>query len=269
MNPLIILKTGSTFLHVAGRHGDFEQWIIHYLGMEPDQVRVIDAVSLPDLPRAGSCLGVVITGSHAMVTDREPWSLAVEAWIPELVRGGVPLPGIGYGHQLLASAMGGRVAYLDGGPDVGTVALSLTREGTEDPLFSALPRVFPGHATHAQTAAEPPGDAVILARSAMDPHHAMRIGSCAWGVQFHPEFCAQVMTAYVLEQQETLSRRGRNVRLLLDEVKETPVANHLLRRFAELALKQGLQGAISRTRAPSYLDPKGSRHVSGQALERN
>ena len=62
------------------------------------------------LPPPADCRAVVITGSHAMVTDNRPWSVKVANWIPMLVNYEVPFLGICYGHQLLAQAMAAQAA---------------------------------------------------------------------------------------------------------------------------------------------------------------
>ncbi len=74
-NPTII-KLGSTMPSLATRHGDFEDWVISGMGLTRDDVRVIDPTQGEALPPPDALPGIVLTGSHAMVTDREPWSEA-------------------------------------------------------------------------------------------------------------------------------------------------------------------------------------------------
>ena len=35
------------------------------------------------LPAIAMLSGIIITGSHAMVTDQEPWILELNNWIPQ------------------------------------------------------------------------------------------------------------------------------------------------------------------------------------------
>jgi len=53
-----------------------------------------------------------------------------------------------------------------------------------------------------------PEGAVLLGRNQFEPHQAFRIGPCAWGVQFHPEFTDAIMSAYLKVQAPDLTRRG-------------------------------------------------------------
>ena len=54
-------------------------------------------------------------------------------------------------------------------------------------MFANLPTPFLAGAMHDDMVKTLPKTAVWLGHSGMYPHQAFRIGSCAWGVQFHPE----------------------------------------------------------------------------------
>mgnify|MGYP006195668911 CR=1 FL=1 len=176
-----------------------------------------------------------MTGSAAYVTDRADWSERSAAWLREAVHGGSPVFGICYGHQLLAHALGGEVAYNPAGRESGTVHIDLHPHAQDDPLFSALPLKFTAHATHVQTVARPPEGATVLARSAQDDCHAFRWRDRAWGVQFHPEFSATHMRGYVQARSEALLREGRCPKTVAREVSATPHARRVLRRFVRHA----------------------------------
>lgn len=212
--------------------GDFEEWIVAGLGSIPMPVRVVRAWDGESLPDAESCAGAVITGSHAMVTDNLPWSVAIERWINGMIEARVPLLGICYGHQLLGRAAGGKVGYNPNGREVGTVMVELTEEGLSDPLFAGVPGRFPAHATHAQSVLSLPPGAVRLARNGHEANHAMRVGECAWGLQFHPEHTVGVIRTYVEEQRKGLEGEGRDVDAIAGAIEETPGAARVLTNFA-------------------------------------
>lgn len=236
MKKLIIVKTGSSFPAIADRHGDFEAMVRRGLGMDHGGlVEVVNAPGGEPLPDPGKCAGVVITGAHCMVTDDLPWSLAIEAWIPRLVTGGVPLLGICYGHQLLGRAMGGHVDFHPHGRELGTVMVRRCPGSCNDPLLGSLPPVFPAHASHAQTVISLPPQAILLAENDFEPHHAFRIGNCAWGVQFHPEYTSAVMRDNILAQANDLVAAGQNLPLLLSGLCQTPASASILQTFAGLA----------------------------------
>jgi GMP synthase (glutamine-hydrolysing) len=166
-----------------------------------------------------------------MVTDQASWMVKVEAWIPSVLKQNIPCLGICFGHQLLAQAMGGLVDYHDGGREIGTVAITLTQEGKQDPLTGTLPSEFFGHTTHAQTVKKLPIGAKLLAQNSFESHHAYRIGKNAWGVQFHPEFTADIMKGYVIEQASALINGGYDIETLQSSICNTNNANGPLKRF--------------------------------------
>jgi GMP synthase (glutamine-hydrolysing) len=241
MKKLFIIKTGSAFPETAARHGDFEDMIKKGLACRDAEVSTIDACQGESLPAPQECQGVVITGAHCMVTDNLPWSLAIEAWLPELVRQQVPLLGICYGHQLLGRAMGGQVDFHPRGREVGTVEIKKTAAAQTDPLFKELPEYFPVHTTHSQSVLTLPPGAILLAENDFEPHHAFRIGHCAWGVQFHPEYNLDFMRDYLYKQQEALTEAGQDVARLAGGICATPAASSLLAGFTSLAM-QGTSG---------------------------
>ena len=233
--PLLILKTGDSLTAVRDRLGDFEDWLRAGLAAAGARITVFDPRAGLDWPAPATVAGVVVTGSSAMVTDREPWSERSADWLRRAVAAGLPVLGICYGHQLLADALGGVVADHPGGPEVGTVPIELTDAAGDDPLFRTLPHRFDAQASHRQSVRRLPDGAVRLAGNDFEPHHAFRIGERAWGIQFHPEFGPEATRSYVDRQAPLLTALGRDPAAIRGAVGPTPIAAGLLPRFASLA----------------------------------
>jgi GMP synthase (glutamine-hydrolysing) len=234
MKRLYVIKIGTTFSVTAKQFGDFDAWTSAALGALAVDTCVVDAEHGEALPAAEDCAGVVITGSHAMVTDELPWSVNLEKWIPTLLQASVPFFGICYGHQLLARAVGGQVGFHPGGKEIGTVVIHLLPHCADDILFRSLPQEFLAHAAHSQTVLRLPPNVTRLASNAFEPNHAFRFGDWAWGVQFHPEYNTDIMGSYILEQADELASAGLKVRELLRAVAETPVAARTIRNFGRI-----------------------------------
>lgn len=235
--PLAIFKVGSTWPAMAQARGDFDDWLRRSLGDAAPNTVVIAVAEGETLPPPETLAGAIITGSHAMVTDRADWSENLAGWLRQAVPAGVPVLGICYGHQLLAQALGGEVADLEPEPEVGTVCVALTEAGREDPLFRDLPPRFPAHASHVQSAQRLPRDAVHLAHSKREPHHAFRVGPRAWGVQFHPEFDTESMRAYIKRWSDKPNAPPQDWDTIHANVCETPEAALIAARFARLTLE--------------------------------
>jgi GMP synthase (glutamine-hydrolysing) len=234
MSGVLVVKTGSTLPGIRARRGDFESWIARGMGLAPDEVSVLDVTEGAKLPDPVAPAGVVVTGSSAMVSAREPWSERTGAWLADAVRAGTPVLGICYGHQLLAHGLGGRVGRNPRGREIGTVRLRLAPEARRDALLGGLPEATHAHATHVESVLELPPGATRLAASDADPNQAFAAGPRAWGVQFHPEFDADVMRGYLESRRDVLRDEGLDADRLLALVRETPEAGSLLRRFAAL-----------------------------------
>jgi GMP synthase (glutamine-hydrolysing) len=233
--PILILKTGSTHASIRERLGDFEHWVADGLMAGELPVAVHDARLHGEPPGHGQIAGVVITGSHSMVSEREPWSEALVPWLQAAVQAGVPVLGICYGHQLLAHALGGEVAHHPDGVEIGTVEVERQAASADDPLLGSLPERFDAQSVHWQSVRRLPEGAVPLARSAHEAHHAFRVGPSAWGVQFHPEFSDEALRAYLDGLGPTLAREGRDAAQISAGLKKTPEAASVLPRFARLA----------------------------------
>jgi len=234
MGKLYIIKAGTTFPETAKKYGDFEDWTLKGLGLDPGHVSIVHAQQGEHLPLVHECSGVIVTGSHDMVSDELAWSERIADWIPELIDAQVPFLGICYGHQLLAKAIGGQVGYHPGGEEIGTVSIDLLPDCATDPLFQKLPSRFQAQVTHEQTVLSLPANAIRLAANAFEDCHAFRIGECAWGVQFHPEYDADIMRSYIEADAAELKALGQNVTELCNHVRETPEAASLLLRFSEI-----------------------------------
>jgi GMP synthase (glutamine-hydrolysing) len=235
--PLLILKTGSTHAHIRERLGDFDDWIASGLRQGgATHIVTHDARQLQPPPAPDRLAGVVITGSHSMVSDREEWSESLRPWLRLAVGTGTPVLGICYGHQLLAHALGGEVDHHPGGVEIGTVKVALHEAAREDPLLGHLPSHFAAQAVHWQSVRTLPPDAVLLAGNEHEAHHAYRVGERAWGVQFHPEFSNQALQAYLDGLGPTLSREGRDAARIAAHLQPTPEAASVLPAFARIAL---------------------------------
>ena len=155
------------------------------------------------LPDAFDFDGVVITGSSSSVYWDEPWITALVDWVAEADARGLPILGVCYGHQVLAEALGGTVAGMDG-YEIGY--REVRHDG--DDLFAGIDESFTVFTTHGDTVTELPPGADLLAENDYGVH-AFRRGH-AVGVQFHPEY-----------DRDTAERITRTKEFLGDERIET------------------------------------------------
>ena len=231
MVKLLIVKTGSTYPEIAETHGDFDDWFVRVLDREGLDISVCRVAEGASLPSHGEIDAVLVTGSPAMVTERAPWSEAAAAWLREWVEAGNPVLGVCYGHQLLAYALGGSVEDHPEGREMGTLEVCLSGQARGDALLGDHPARFLAHLTHRQSVTKLPPGAVLLGKSTHEPHQAFRVGACAWGVQFHPEFNEEIMHAYIERQKSVLAEEGYDVAAMCAALEPTPQAEAVLHRY--------------------------------------
>jgi GMP synthase (glutamine-hydrolysing) len=234
MTRVLLLQVGHTFEEISRLHGDYDRWFLRGLGLEDSELVVAPVCDGAPVPQQLDYDGVVVTGSWAMVTDRAPWSEASADYLRGCIEASVPLLGVCYGHQLLAHALGGMVGYNPRGRHAGTAEVDLTEAALGDALLGGLASPLVVQVSHSQSVIDLPAEAVLLGRCALDPHHAFRVGECAWGVQFHPEFDAYTARAYIRIRSATIAAEGLDPEALISGVRESRDGTEVLRRFRAL-----------------------------------
>jgi len=234
MGRIIILKVGSTLPSLVSKKGDFEDWILSGMGFDKDGQRVIDVQKGAVLPAYEEISGIVITGSHDNVTEHHEWSERLAGWLPGAVERRIPVLGICYGHQLLAYALGGKVGDNPAGWEFGTVDAHLTSAARGDALLGRLETPIKVHVTHTQTVLRLPEKARRLAYSEKDGNQAFVVGDCTWGVQFHPEYDAEVVKEYICQYRKMLLRQGQDPDGLIARSVDTFYGAEILRRFVAI-----------------------------------
>jgi len=232
MKPIALIKTGGTIPQIKLVHGDFEDWFAE--GMGVSDLLQVDVYRQEPLPVAEKLAAIVITGSAAMVSEKEDWSENTGAWLVQAMQKEVPILGVCYGHQLLAHALGGHVGPNPKGRQIGTVKAQLLESADGDPLLGHLPRFFSAQSSHSEVVLELPPGAERLATSPLSDNFAIRFAENVWGVQFHPEFSAPVMSEYIRYRADDLREEGLNPDRLLDRITDTEEANSVLLKFANM-----------------------------------
>jgi GMP synthase-like glutamine amidotransferase len=158
-----------------------------------DLVAGADAVA--GVASMGDLGGLVILGGPMGVyeEDRYPALGAERRLARRAVEQGLPVLGICLGAQLLASALGARV-YPGPRKEIGWEPLVLTEAGSADPVLGPLTKAPVVFHLHGDTFDLPAG-AVHLARTAGYAMQAFRVGTRAYGLQFHLEFSLATVRA--------------------------------------------------------------------------
>lgn len=238
MGKILIIKVGRTLPSLVSKRGDYEHWILSGMQVNRDNIIIVDVCSGFPLPGYDKVSGVVITGSHAMVTERQDWSERTAEWLPGAVERQIPVLGICYGHQLLAYSLGGEVGDNPNGREIGTVEVNLNENARGDKLLGGFSTPIKVHVGHIQSVLSLPDNAKLLASSDKDINQAFVVGDSAWGVQFHPEVDAEIVIEYINHHREVLLEEGKSPDRLIEECVDTPYGSEILRRFVEIVNKE-------------------------------
>ncbi len=130
---------------------------------------------------------LVVLGGPMGVYEEEQYPFIKDeiSLIERALKDDLPVLGVCLGSQLLARAAGARV-YKGKAKEIGWYDVNLSAAGGTDALFAGLPSSFRVFQWHGDTFDVPPGG-VNLASSKLFPNQAIRVGACAYGVQFHLE----------------------------------------------------------------------------------
>jgi GMP synthase (glutamine-hydrolysing) len=228
--PLLIVFTGTTVPIVRERHGDFDA---HFRAGVGDAwagpwatIDVRDEAT--PLPPLEDLSGLIVTGSASSVTERAPWMLRVEGWLREAVERETPLLGVCFGHQLLASALGGEVRRNPAGRRLGSLQV---RRVAEDPLLERVPEAFTANVSHQDHVGRAPDGIRLLVTAGHDPIHAFGVGRFARTTQFHPEFDGAIVRGYLEARRDQLRAEGMDPDALHEAAVDAPHARSLLPNF--------------------------------------
>lgn len=147
-----------------------------------------------------------------------------------------------WGFQAFCRAMGGRCVHDPANAELGPVEMTLTADGQADPLFGPLATdsggAFLAHSGHEDRVTTLPAGAVLLASSARVPQQAVRFaGKPIYATQFHPELSAAAFFQRVEAYPRYVEQiAGVPLERFRERLRETPAANQLLPRFANLVL---------------------------------
>jgi GMP synthase (glutamine-hydrolysing) len=205
-------------------------------------------VRWPDLEEIG---GLIVFGGEMNVdeTERHPYLLTQRELMRRAVDAGMPVLGICLGAQMMARAFDARV-YRAPVRELGFKPVRVTDVGQGDVLLRAFQtgdRVFQWH----EDTFDLPAGAELLVAGDDVPIQAFRIGTRAWGVQFHLEVDADGVEAWLRVAEPTLSRVWKRtsdevreeLRIYLDAQQQRSRA--LLAAFAGHVRSRGLDGQVA------------------------
>ncbi len=170
------------FQHIATEHPGSFRDVMKAQGHTMHQVELDEGEAIPALDEYDVLL-VMGGPMDVWEEDKFPWLKEEKAAIHKWVSAGRPYLGMCLGNQLLAEAMGGKVALMSGPPEVGMSKVRIT----PDPLFAGLAEDCICFQWHGAEVTELPAGARKLATSPGCEVQSFAVGEYAYGLQCHME----------------------------------------------------------------------------------
>lgn len=231
MKKLYILNVGSTHDKLKQKYGDFDKWARDKID---DKIPTKTLhVKKDSFPKTDKCLGVIVMGSHAMVSDEKKWMKKTSKFLKKCLKSKIPILGICFGHQLLAYTLGAKISFNQNGLEIGTRKVKLSKKGKKDKLFLGFKKSFNAHTSHFQSVITFPKGLSILAFNTHEKNHAFRYGKNAYGVQFHPEFTKKIMQFYTKNHSEDLGSKYQDI---YNQISNCKQSHKILTNFTKLVL---------------------------------
>jgi GMP synthase (glutamine-hydrolysing) len=218
---------------VSESPGTLSEWL-PAAGVELDIVEPWQGEELPQRVREHDAL-IVMGGPQQAYDDRSaPWLRHTKELMRAAVIDGLPVLGICLGGQLLAEAMGGRVAPGDDGPELGARLVSKRDAAVDDAVFSDIPLSPIVVQWHWDAIMELPPGAVLLAASPRYVNQAFRVGSKAYGLQFHIETPPDMVRGWAAADADGVRAAGLDPDLVAARAVEVlPEIEEVWRPFVE------------------------------------
>jgi GMP synthase (glutamine-hydrolysing) len=154
--------------------------------------------------------GLVSLGAFAGVEDEAetPWMPFERKLIETALELEIPVLGLCFGSQLLASVAGAEVGK-SGRPEVGWYQVQMTEDAAADPLMSVLgpePEVIQYHYDTFNWQTLPENLTILATGGGMN--QAFRVGKNAWGTQFHIEMNLPTMLGWIASYPRAFEKAG-------------------------------------------------------------
>lgn len=175
--------------------GDYPEMIVRF--MAGFDVEVFDVVAGHWPASVSDCDAWLVSGSRHSVNDDLPWIRRLESFVRKIADEARPYLGICFGHQLLATALGGSV--VRSGWRVGIKAATVCEPRSwMVPALDSYRVLY----SHSDQVRHLPKGATVLASSSECPVEMFEVGPSMLAIQGHPEFSVEYAEALMNVRRE-------------------------------------------------------------------
>ena len=224
---LLFLGNGRKVQSVAKLDERFERWgltVDRFWAFNDEFPETLDAYD-----------GIFLSGSPHGAYEDVPFIRREHALIRDAAARDIPMLGICFGSQILASALCGQdQVFRRTFCEIGYKDLPVTDAAHHDPVAGDLGETVHMFVWHNDEVRADHPDMTILARSDLCPNQIWRWRDApAWGIQGHPEITRAQAPVWFEENRARMEQDGADVDQLKASADEAADAKTMLTRFAQ------------------------------------
>lgn len=180
--------------------------------------------------------GIFLSGSPHGAYEDIPFIHREHSLIQDAAARGIPMLGICFGSQILASALCGRdQVFRRHDCEIGYKDLPVTAAARDDAIAGGLLQHVHMFVWHNDEVRGDHPDMTILAHSDICPNHIWRYRDTpVWGIQGHPEITAAQARVWFNQNRERMQKDGADVDVLISLADEAADAKTTLTRFTDV-----------------------------------
>ena len=183
--------------------------------------------------------GIFFSGSPHGAYEDIPFIRKEHELIESAAEQDIPMLGICFGSQILASALcGGDQVFRRSSCEIGYKTLSLANVAWEDPIVGKIGSNLEMFVWHNDEIRGEHEDICVLASSDLCENQIWRWrDKNVWGVQGHPEITRDQALIWFEENRSRMEKDGASVDELKSLAQETAESKKIITRFADLVKK--------------------------------
>lgn len=229
---LLYLGNGPEFQSVARLDDRFESW-----GLQVDRYWAYDGAFPASLQGYD---GIFLSGSPHGAYEDIDFIRREHDLIREAAGHGIPMLGVCFGSQILASALCGRdQVFRRQSCEIGYKHLPLDSVAQHDPICADLDRSVHMFVWHNDEVRSGHPDMTILANSDLCPNQIWRWREePVWGIQGHPEITRDQALIWFEQNRARMEKDGADVDSLKRQAHDTPEAKTMLEQFSRVVFAE-------------------------------